>query len=1428
MTAIILLCARRIFALLHYALMFYILAVPCLKAADTLSVPVLSPTSVTVYDLEEGLPLSCTDRVVEDPKGRLWMNPCRTQDIHQKLGFYMYDGKRYFQIKLNSYDAQRSGTIWYIEGITTSGLLYGQDSEHQLSFVYDTDSGQNWIFSFEEREFVKNILEGENGQLFVLTQNSNAYFIYSLDKEGIEQLVNIPADIQPEEQSIGPYLPAALSGSSIYFLHQNKGFFSYDLVKNKVNQYTWKELLADSFGGRPDFLAEHKTSNFYTDNNGNLLFYFRDGQKFWKYSLSTGSFEPINRINAYLNKYHLNFDSDATFFKDSKGNTLITLKWGSGTIESGLYYEKAAVLLGQDGSLVDYTPVVLKVEDGRFEKNYADCFFSRDFTRNVLMASNGGLIAVEVDNKLPIAHFFTKRPARAMAEVGPNKVVVLSESGFQAVFDIGNDGNSSSMDQPIGIMELRVSSAAQLVEKEDAIWYPAEGRPELIRYDKQTKAYNVFPVGEHFEKFNFCGEQEIALVNDNNELLLYDLEKKQLKPFLKNGKPLYLGGSVNQLVAGKNGVVWIASLDGLWRFDPQAEICENIGIESGLSDENILCVKEMSDGKLWLGTLFGGIQIYDPKVGKVTIVNESDGLSNNTVAGILDDDQGDVWAATFDGLTVLSPTGKVLFELSEDDGLTHREFNRSSFLKTSDGKLLFGGVSGVNVFRPENIKAAFTQNDRLKIYLTEISFFDKKSGKDVRLNEGFEEMGAIDIPASHRYIRLNFGLSNYLTPEKNNFSYQVYRSGAEYPDAGSKENWTSLGYNSELILNDLPVGVYEIRIRATNYQGRSTVYPITVVVNVQEFFFKTWWFYALLAIPFLLGGYFWIQHLRTERVRLESEVEKRTLQVQQDKALIERQAAELLELDEMKSRFFTNISHEFRTPLTIISGMVTQIRQHPDQWLEKGMELIHRNSNQLLSLINQILDLHKLESGALKPHMIHANIVPYLRYLTESIAPMAEAKGIRIHFLSTPSEVVMDYDPDKMLQIMSNLLSNAIKYTPVKGDIYVHMDYGSEGGEDLLRIRVQDTGQGIGPEALPYIFDRFYQVQDLASHKPQGSGIGLALTQELVKLLKGTIEVDSTPGVGTTFTLLFPVSKEAQLQEEYFSPFGFKPISTAPSVVQEQTSITTNDTQDSNLTFAKSEVSLSDDGLPTVLLVEDNADVRFYINAFLKARYRMITAMDGEEGIRMAIEFVPDLIVSDVMMPVKDGFELCDTLKNDKRTSHIPIVLLTAKADFDSKMSGLRKGADVYLTKPFEQEELLVRLEQLLVLRQKLRERYQNAAQTVPSPSTPSYEMEDAFIHKLRQLVLDNISDEDFGIIQLCRNIGVSRTQLHNKIKALTGQSTSEFVRMVRMHKAQELLRTTDLNVSEVGYEVGISNPSYFSRIYSETFGEPPGSIRKS
>ena len=343
----------------------------------------------------------------------------------------------------------------------------------------------------------------------------------------------------------------------------------------------------------------------------------------------------------------------------------------------------------------------------------------------------------------------------------------------------------------------------------------------------------------------------------------------------------------------------------------------------------------------------------------------------------------------------------------------------------------------------------------------------------------------------------------------------------------------------------------------------------------------------------------------------------------------------------------------------------------------------------------------------------------------------------------------------------------------------------------------------------------------MATQKQQGSGVGLALTKELVQLLNGTIEVSSKPGAGTNFSLAFPITREAKVQEGELIPTAESAalaavspeISKVPAAPAAQASLAGS--------------GQANAGLPTLLIVEDNADVRLYLTACLGTLYHLLLAKDGQEGIELAIDEVPDLIVSDVMMPVKDGFALCETLKNDERTSHIPIVLLTAKADFDAKITGLRKGADAYLPKPFEQEELLVHLEQLLILRKKLQVTYRNLAAADQASASEAPEIENVFIQKLRQEVLAHIAEEDFGIVHLQRALGISRTQLHNKIKALTGQSTTEFIRLIRLNKARELLLTTDLNISEVGYEVGIGNPAYFSRIYAETYGESPRQTRK-
>ncbi|MEO1260027.1 MAG: tetratricopeptide repeat protein [Bacteroidota bacterium] len=575
-------------------------------------------------------------------------------------------------------------------------------------------------------------------------------------------------------------------------------------------------------------------------------------------------------------------------------------------------------------------------------------------------------------------------------------------------------------------------------------------------------------------------------------------------------------------------------------------------------------------------------------------------------------------------------------------------------------------------------------------------------------------------------------------------------------------------------------------------------------LNQQKAFQRNLFIALGVAVAFILTiGWFYRakQTANAELSRLNEELRKQ-------KTTVENQKEKLEELDEMKSRFFTNISHEFRTPLTIITGMTNQIKTKPDKWLDKGLRMIEQNSQSLLHLINQILDLRKLESKELKANLVQGDVVKYLQYISESYQSFAESNGLQLHFLSAVEKLQMDYDPDKLLRIVSNLLSNAIKYTPEGGQVYFHISQKEENGQAHLKISVKDTGIGIAKEKLPYIFDRFYQVDGSATRKGEGTGIGLALALELINLLGGRIHANSTPGNGSTFIVLLPVTNSSLVTDKPTARLEEVPVSSTTSPILPQQ----NQAEE----------------LPSLLIVEDNPDVAKYLIACLQDDYQLELADNGQVGIDVALEQVPDLIISDVMMPEKDGFEVCDTLKNDERTSHIPIILLTAKADFDSKISGLKKGADAYLTKPFEPEELQVRLEKLLEIRNRLQAKYTNLAHAQPSDSVSEegQSMEDAFVEKFVEIITQHISDEHFGIVQLCKSLGMGRTQVHNKIKALTGKSTSLFIRSIRLQKARQLLQTTDMNISEVGYEVGFVSPSHFSRFYAEEFGEPPTKTR--
>ncbi len=521
----------------------------------------------------------------------------------------------------------------------------------------------------------------------------------------------------------------------------------------------------------------------------------------------------------------------------------------------------------------------------------------------------------------------------------------------------------------------------------------------------------------------------------------------------------------------------------------------------------------------------------------------------------------------------------------------------------------------------------------------------------------------------------------------------------------------------------------------------------------------------------------------------------------------QRDTQRLRDLDDFKTKFYTNITHEFRTPLTVIQGMTAQLRSElnlPAQ--QEKLDLVSFNGDYLLRLVNRMLALAKLQSRKTELNLRRGDIIEFLRYLTFSFQAFALGKDIHIRFLTEMEKFDMDFDAGKLQDVMTNLVSNAIKFTQRGGKVTVLVkpEQRRNGGEQL-RIEVKDTGVGMSRDEMAHIFERFYQ-GSAVKKTGQGTGLGLAITRELVKLMKGTIEVESEGGVGSVFSVLLPVTRQA-VEAEFETP-------PPPSV----------DMQGEPERLLEDAVNF-DDEKPLALVVEDNYDVMQFEKHLLEKDYHVASASNGDEGIEKAVELVPDVVISDVVMPGKDGLELCRILKSDERTSHIPIILLTAKASTEDRLAGLESGADAYLVKPFNPDELFLYLRNFLKVRQQLQEHFKkmNDEKNEPAAGFPA---EDAFISKVREIVEENMEDEDFGVFQLCHKLCMSRSQLHRKITALTGDSTSHMINHFRLSVAKKLLTTTDLNVSEVAYRTGVE-PNYFSRIFKENTGLTPTEFRE-
>lgn len=876
--------------------------------------------------------------------------------------------------------------------------------------------------------------------------------------------------------------------------------------------------------------------------------------------------------------------------------------------------------------------------------------------------------------------------------------------------------------------------------------------------------------------------------------------------------------------------------------------------EAGLSGINILTIAEDSKGQIWFGTFTYGMGKYDGK--NITYYTTNEGLSHNHASAPLEDSQGNYWSKTFGGgINFFRNPGNEMpdfIHFTEREGLVSNQI--TDIKKDPEQRIWVSTSKGISLFIPpkgSTDKALspfdyrlvnFGQSDGLKSLklLEEGACLDSKNrmwwGSDkgatmldlnkfelptepprnvglahLEIGQQFIDYGALarnpdqqqipfadalrgafdsvtrfqnypvnlTLPYDLNHLTFHFTAIDWAAPHKIQYSYLL---------EGYDKNWSQPQNEPVADYRRLPHGTYTLKVKAIGEAGVwSEVFAYPFTIHPPWWF--TWWAYAGYAILLISGIYY-------------------IYQFQLRKRLAEVEAKRLQELDTLKTRLYTNITHEFRTPLTIILGMVDQVKNQVSEHVKENLQLIKRNGRQLLRLVNQMLDLSKLESGQLKLDYEQGDIIIYLQYLIESFHSLAAGKNIRLHFISDLQSFYMDHDPVRLRHVFANLLSNAIKFTPEGGNVYVTVE--APVSENTIKIKVKDTGIGIPKEKLPYIFDRFYQADDSATRRGEGTGIGLTLTRELVKLMNGEITVTSELGKGSEFTVLLPVTR----------------LSPRKSLVKDIEAATSQETP---VQAVLTQQPAKDK--PVVLIVEDNPDLVKYLVHSFNAIYNLEVAYNGQQGIDKALQLIPDIIITDVMMPEKNGFELCATLKNQELTSHIPIIMLTAKVDMDARLTGLRRGADAYLAKPFEQEELQVRVAELLKQRQRLQAYYRRQtdiadASNDESPSEVEATIENAFLAKVNQLIEARLDEPELNGEALSKALFVSQSSFFRKIKALTGMNPNQYIRAFRLAKAKQLLRETDQSITAIAIETGFKSPDYFSRLFKKEVGMTPTEFR--
>ena len=843
--------------------------------------------------------------------------------------------------------------------------------------------------------------------------------------------------------------------------------------------------------------------------------------------------------------------------------------------------------------------------------------------------------------------------------------------------------------------------------------------------------------------------------------------------------------------------LWVGTISGLNKKSKGKNTFARFLNSNNQNSLYVMCVYEDTQKRLWVGTRDSGLRLRLQGSNTFRTFTKEDGLAGNTISGVLEDSKGILWISTENGLSRLDPTTFAFKNYNKNDGLICSEFNFNSFHKDGNGLMYFGGYNGIVKFHPDSIRENSTPP---LLTFTKLKLFNKEvlidsTGKGV-LHKSLAKTADLELGYTQNIFSVEFASLSFIHSNKNKYAYKL---------SGFEDQWNYVNDPIATYMNLSP-GQYTLLVKGSNNDAIWSDEPIQLKITILPPFWKTWWAYSIYGL-ILLSLAFALSRFYKMRWKLKHDLQIEHMEKEQQE-----------KLHKAKLNFFTNIAHEIRTPLTLIVSpleLATE-RYANDSFLQKQLQIVKSNTSRLIRLINQLLDFQKQEAGNLKLKPTEGNIIELLKEIIFSFSEYTNSRHILLKFNSPVDDIKLLYDRDELEKVFCNLLYNAFKFTPGGGEvaITVAIENSSEptGEKSHVKIVLEDNGIGIPAGDLPKIFNRFFQVENTGIGE-SGFGIGLALTKGIIELHGGTIAVESHEAeMGhsgfTRFTIMLPLTPE-RIPAESLSAKDFA-FEEAAIVGSSPPPAVTNHL-----------VKQKQDHRYSILLVEDNIEIRNCLKSILSSSYVVLEASNGTDALAITNQNLPDLVVSDIAMPGMDGLEFTRLIKSDERTNHIPVILLTARGATEHYAEGINTGADDYITKPFHNQILQLKIKNLLAIRETLKEKYHRIVTLQPHHE----EIEDPnnkFLRRLMNLMEANINDPDFNVAKLVTEIGMSRPVLFRKIKMLTGLSVIDLIRSTRLKKAEMLLKQKKMTISEVAFTVGFNDPKYFSKSFRSQFGKNP------